>query len=259
MSSKYRKLCDILKRYENVAVAFSGGVDSSLLLKAATDVFAENAIAFFAHSALQKKDVLPRVEERCRFLGARLQIVSCDPFAWPEFVANRVDRCYQCKKNIYGEFIALLPEGYTLLDGTNVDDLSMDRPGFRAITEYGVTTPLVDAGFSKSEVRGVSRDLGLSWWDLPSDSCLATRVARGLFIRHSLLQLVEAGEGILADNGFVGSRVKIDESAVFVKLAQNDQARFVQSAVVAEMASFFTKHKITKFFLDLSEQESIVF
>ncbi len=259
MSIKYRQLCTILEKYDNVAVAFSGGVDSSLLLKAATEVFAENSVAFFAHSPLQKKDVLPRVEERCRVLGAKLKIVSCDPLSWPEFVVNKEDRCYQCKKNIYGEFIALLPAGYTLLDGTNVDDLSRDRPGFRAIAEYGVKTPLVDAGFTKVDVRGVSRYLGLSCWDLPSDSCLATRVVRGLEIRHSLLEIVEAGEDLLSEKGFVGCRVKIDEGTVFITLAQGDLSRFVQSTLVAEMSSFLAKHKITKFFLDLSAQESIVF
>lgn len=259
MSTKYRKLCAILEKYENVAVAFSGGVDSSLLLKAATDVFAENAIAFFAHSALQKKDVLPRIEKRCRVLGARLRIVPCDPFSWAGFAANKEDRCYRCKKKIYGEFIALLPEGYILLDGTNVDDLNMDRPGFRAITEYDVKTPLVDAGFTKSDVRRVSRNLGLSWWNLPSDSCLATRVARGFAIRPSLLELVEAGENLLTKNGFAGCRVEINEKAVFINLSPDDMVLFVESTLVAEMISFFTKHKFTKVFLDLSGQESIVF
>ncbi len=259
LKAKYQTLCDILSQYDKVAVAFSGGVDSSLLLKAATDVFTGNILAFFAHSCLQKKEVLPRVTERCRILGATVKIIAVDPFLWPELVGNKKDRCYHCKKRIYAEFLNALPDGYILIDGTNIDDLSQDRPGRKAIVEYGVKTPLVEADFTKNDVRMVSRQLGLSWWDLPSDSCLATRVDRGVPLAASLLQLVEASEAFLAEGGYVGCRVRVDGEAAFVSLSQGDMVRFVEESYGDRLISFFRKYEISKVFLDLSERESIVF
>ena len=242
-----------------MAVAFSGGVDSTLLLKAATDVCGDKTVAFFARSKVQKKDILDRAKQICHDLSCNLQIVDFDLLSWPEFQVNSAERCYLCKGEIYSRFLSLLPEGLCLADGTNVDDLSQDRPGLRAIRERGVKTPLVQAGLTKKDVRNKSRELGLAGWDQPSESCLATRITTGVVISPYLLQVVEEAEQFLVDNGFKDCRVKTDGKAIFLTLSQGDSKRFVNSSSSREMMNFFAKRKFAKVFLDLSERPGIVF
>lgn len=208
-------------------VAFSGGVDSSLLLRAVVDVDPSGAVALFADSLLQSQVDRENVGCVADRLGAQLRVVAIEPLRWPDFVANPQDRCYLCKKSVYRQFQVLLPLGAGLLDGTNRDDLDASRPGRRAIDELGVVSPLALAGLTKGEVREAARRLGLPNWNRPSSSCLATRIPVGFAILPELLHHVEAGEQLIRAQGFGHVRLRLNDGRsddVTVELAREEMA-----------------------------------
>jgi pyridinium-3,5-biscarboxylic acid mononucleotide sulfurtransferase len=258
LKTKYQGLLDIIKKNRQVAVAFSGGVDSTLLLKAAIDVFGPGVIAFHVHTALQKPRVAERVSGICQLFGCSLHIVELDPLSWPEFVDNNPDRCYFCKKRIYAHLTSLLPPGCALLDGTNIDDLGQDRPGLNAIRELHVQMPLVEAGFLKNEIRAVCRELSLANWDQPSESCLATRIIHGVRITPELLRDVQAGEHFLEEKGFSACRVRLNGESAFVSFSQGDNDRILAKVQRDEVVNFFAKLNYSKVFLELSERAAIL-
>jgi len=237
---KEKQLYQVLEKYSRVAVAFSGGSDSSLLLSCAIKVLGpDNIAAFTSRSCLLKFHELERVSSwfAIHVLQGRVfhQFVDIDPFAWEEFVSNPDDRCYKCKSRVYRLFLARAEElGITsLIDGTNIDDMQSDRPGLRALREMGVGTPLADAGLSKEDVRVLSKEIGLNTWDRPSSSCLATRIPSGLEITEQRIDLVARAESILEEMGFAGCRVRLDrhESATaYLQVQQHDVQRIAQDS-----------------------------
>ncbi len=220
LKQKIEKLHRILAGYKNsgrVGVAFSGGADSSFLLRSTLDVLGrENVIVLHGRSVLQKRS---EQEGAANWLerhgyGAEVEqlIVEQNPLAQKNFVSNPQDRCYLCKSHLYQTFLKELSQQNLslLLDGTNRDDLEADRPGYRAIRELAIKTPLAAAGLSKKEIRKASRSLGLDTWDLPSNSCLATRIPHGLQITAQRLGLVRDCEQVLARLGLKDCRVHLD-------------------------------------------------
>lgn len=258
LMEKYHCLVAALKRAGHGTVAFSGGVDSTLLLKAATEAYGADAVAVYVRSPLQKPRVLERVRQSCQELGCALRIVDVDPLSWPEFTANSDLRCYHCKKKMYSYLASQLPSEYKLLDGTNIDDLKQDRPGLQAVRELQVLTPLVEAGLTKGAIRSLCREFQLCCWNLPSESCLATRIAGGLAITPELLRDVAYGENFLEDRGFFGCRARFDGKSVFITLSQGDSRKFLESGLREEVINFFAKLNYTKVFLELSERPSIL-
>ena len=241
-----------------MAIAYSGGSDSSLLLSIAADVLGGRAVGIMAKSVLQAAH---EVRDAVRFagrLGIQLEQVDLDPLSWPNFCENCRDRCYICKKKMYASFLATIPAGVVLMDGTNIDDLSTDRPGLRAIRELLVRMPLVEAGLSKSEVRMLSKELGLVTWDLPSSSCLATRISRGKKITLEKLDLVEKGERYLVSLGFSGCRTRLAGNGVVITLIKEDFDRIVSDEMRLKVINFFENLNMPKVFLDLSERQGIV-
>jgi len=224
VSRKYDRLLTAVANHPGW-VAFSGGVDSALLLRAVVEVDSSRAVALFADSLLQSQ--VDRDNVRCLVdqLGAQLRVVAIDPLSWPDFVANPRDRCYLCKKSVYRRFQTLLPQGTLLLDGTNRDDLAACRPGQRAIVELGVVSPLALADLSKAEVREAARWLGISNWNRPSASCLATRIPEGFAILPELLRHVESGEQLISTQGFGHVRMRLNNGQpenVTVELAKEE-------------------------------------
>lgn len=208
-------------------VAFSGGVDSTLLLKAVFEVDPSHAVALFADSPLQTQFDRDNVRDLTDRLGAHLRVLWIAPLLWPDFVANSRERCYLCKKSTYHRFQALLPRGTLLLDGTNRDDLDVVRPGQQAIDELGVVSPLALAGLSKAEVREAARCLGLPSWNRPSSSCLATRIPEGHAILPELLRHVEVCERLIRAEGFGHIRLRLNDGRaedVTVELAEEEMA-----------------------------------
>ncbi len=170
LEAKSQRLAEIIHPMGRAAVACSGGVDSTFLLKTAYDVLGENnVVALFADTPLLPPDENKDIKELAAFIGCRLVTIEFDPLAWPEFTANPLERCYLCKKKIYTAFLERLNDlGMTLLmDGTNLDDLDDYRPGLQALEELGVEKPLADAGLTKAEIRQLSRMNNLPNWNKP--------------------------------------------------------------------------------------------
>ena len=251
---RYEVLLDIVARTPG-AVAFSGGADSSLLLKAAVDVFGDQAPAFFANSILQTEADRANAVQTAEQLGATLQVIEISPLQWPEFAVNPPGRCYLCKKKVYLLFKSLLPKkDMVLFDGSNLDDLQQDRPGRRAIVELGVVTPLVEAGLCKADIRQLGKYLDLPTWDRESASCLATRIPTGIKITEENLQLVANYEKVLLDLGFAGCRVRLggdDSQSVNFEVKEIDLTLLCQPEIRQKLNSEFKKIGIGKLWLSL--------
>ena len=259
---KKKNLEEILGRESRVAVACSGGVDSTLLLKVAVDVLGpENTIAVFAETPLLPPGEEEEVRKVVSHIGSPMLIVCLDPLSWPEFRENPRERCYLCKKKIYETFMEKLAglDFHILMDGTNLDDLSDDRPGLKALEELHVKTPLVAAGLTKHEVRQLSRDLDLPNWNKHSSSCLATRIVTGQQINREKLELVKKCENFLQALDFWGSRVRIVGESAIIELQHDDIMRFVQETIRRRVLKKYNDFGIKKVTLDMKGRKMSVF
>ena len=237
LASKYRDLRGILRNLGNIAIAFSGGVDSTLLLHTAISTLGTSRVlACHIRTALQSRRTATDLDEvLSRDFPASLEVhfLELAPLTWPEFMANDSGRCYVCKRRMYDALLDFAHRhGFTVLaDGTNDDDRHQLRPGLRAIAELGVMTPLAQAGLGKSEVRQLARSLGLGNHDQPANSCLATRVATGLAICRDELARVEAAEDALWALGFSGCRVRRHPGYYLIEIHEGDFTALVDPAL----------------------------
>lgn len=220
------KLSSLLRRYESAVVAFSGGVDSSLLLSSAVAVMGrEMVLAVTFKSPLNPQREVEDAAELAEALQAKHRVINLDPCSEADFSANPPERCYICKKLLFSELVTLAEnEGfYVVLEGSNADDPDDYRPGLRAVKELGVHSPLLEAGLGKAEVRYLSKRQGLPTWDKPSAACLASRIPYGEEITPQKLEQVAAAESFLREMGIAGNlrvrrhgslaRIEVDESA----------------------------------------------
>ena len=211
MTENYVNLLRILKSYGSVAVAFSGGVDSTFLLKAAHEALGDHAVAVTAAIEAVPERELEEAKNFCAALGVRHIIVRPDVMGLPGFYENPPDRCYHCKKRIFSALVQAAHESgaAVVAEGSNLDDEGDYRPGLRAIAELKVQSPLRAAGMTKAMIRACSKELGLDTWDKPSCACLASRFAYGETITPDGLRRVDAAEAFLHDLGFRQVRVRV--------------------------------------------------
>jgi len=260
LKKKFEMLQEILRGYGRVAIAFSGGTDSALLLKVACDTLGVNTMAFFADSEVQPVEERQGAIDTADSIGALLEIISFDPLALPEFAANNKNRCYHCKKSIFSTFLNLASQRNFpwLADGTNLDDLNKDRPGSLAVTELGVNTPLAKACLTKSEIRELSHILNLPTWNKPSASCLATRIPTDIPITSTDLAIIDRAERILHNLGYHGCRVRLAASICYLELVAGDIDRLVSIDNFKTVRDALFTLGVNKVFLDLLERESIL-
>ncbi|MDA3936528.1 MAG: ATP-dependent sacrificial sulfur transferase LarE [Actinomycetota bacterium] len=209
-AKKYENLLSLIGKYDRMLVAYSGGVDSTLLAFAAHVVLGDRCLCALATSDTYPTSEVEDARETARELGLRLVEVETNELVDPMFRENSTDRCYHCKIELFGLLRTLATNrGYTYLaDGSNVDDLGDHRPGRRAATEIGVIRPLEDAGFTKQDIREVAEMLGLPNWDKPSMACLASRFPYGEEITEEGLHQVANAEAELRRMGLRQFRVR---------------------------------------------------
>ncbi len=241
LDAKLARLRALLAELPSAVVAFSGGVDSTFLLRVAHEVLGERCLALTTLSATTPEH--DRIEARAlaASLGVPHVCIDTDELAIPGYAANPIDRCYFCKDNL---FTICADEAErrgigVVLDGANADDLRDHRPGLRAAEERGVRHPLVEAGLTKADIRAASRALGLPTWDRPASPCLSSRFPYGTAITEERLAQVDAAEAFLRALGFRELRVRFHERVARLEVPPDAMPRLllpdVRGAVVAEL------------------------
>lgn len=253
MNDKIEKLQNILRGYGSVLVAFSGGVDSSFLLKVAVDTLGEQAAAFTVASPLHQGWEIDEARSLATEIGVRHFVIESDELASPEFAANPPDRCYICKTAVFSAALKLAAQhGLSCVaDGSNLDDLGEYRPGRKALEELQIKSPLLEAGFSKEEIRTASRELGLSTWNRQSFACLASRFPYGTEITRERLRQVEKCETFLKDEGFRVFRVRYHGDIARVEVALADFQRLTAAPLREKLCRFFRESGFSYVTLDL--------
>lgn len=211
LQKKYRLLQDLLRSYGKVVIAYSGGVDSSLLSYVAHETLGDNAVSLTADAPVVPRSEFADSQAFCKRYNIRQVVCHPNPIMMEEVRFNVPIRCYVCKKVIFG---SLLEEAAklgveTIADGSNLDDLGDYRPGLKALEELQVKSPLREAGFTKADIRALSRELGLPTWNKQSNACLATRFPYGTEITAEKLSLVDKAESALSGMGFTQLRVRV--------------------------------------------------
>ena len=210
LEQKYHALLQIMRGYDSAIVAFSGGIDSSLVAYVAGQVLGDKALAVTSGSASLKRTDLALSKRLSDDWGIAHQIIVTDELTKADYRANPTNRCFHCKTSLYTELDGIArTRGYThILNGTNLDDLGDHRPGLIAADNHAVKSPLVAAGFHKADIRALAKHLGLENADKPQAACLSSRFPYGTAINQELLAQVEAAENVLAEYGFSQFRVR---------------------------------------------------
>ena len=227
MNDKYDKLLNILRELGSVAVAFSAGVDSTLLLKAAHEALGDRAAAVTICSVFVPRRELAEAEAFCAAEGIRHLVLEVGVLSIPGVAENPVDRCYLCKRAIFSRIAEAARDlGLAfVVEGSNTDDLGDYRPGMRAVRELGARSPLLEAGLTKDEIRAISRDLDLPTWGKPAMACLASRFETGQRLTSDALARVEQAEEWLAERGYGQLRVRVHKDLARLELDPTGRER----------------------------------
>lgn len=253
LQEKYSKLKQQLANLGSICVAFSGGVDSTLLLYVAHEVLGEKAMGITVRASMHSNREMVEAEEFVKDIGVKHFFIKANEYDIPEFVENGKDRCYHCKKVIFTKIKYLAKESGIpyVADGSIADDVFDYRPGMIALRELEVISPLKDAGLTKVEVRMLSKQLNLPTWSKPSMACLASRIPYGVPITPEKLAMVEKGEIYLLDHGFTQFRVRYHGDIARIEIIPEEQEMFLQPSFMDQTVKFFKEIGFTYVTLDL--------
>jgi uncharacterized protein len=246
--AKRDRLLETLRGLDRVAVAFSGGIDSTVVAQVAQLALGDRAVAVTADSASVPRAEIEEARELARRIGIRHVVVPTEEFDDPDYIRNDGSRCYFCKSELYGRIETLLPElgAEVICSGANLDDRGDYRPGLKAAAEHAVRHPLQEAGFTKADVRALARAWGLPTWDKPASPCLSSRLAPGVEVTRERTARVEAAEAYLHALGIRECRVRLHEG----ELARIE----VPPEQIARLADAEVREELTRRFLELGFQ-----
>lgn len=237
VDDKLARLKEKLAKARGVLVAFSGGVDSTFLAKVAHDVLGDRALAVTVHSEIHPAFEQDEAIELARAIGIKHVVVNVDALDVEGLAENPPERCYICKKAIFGTLVEIArKEGLpVIVDGSNASDTGDFRPGMKALAELGIRSPLLEAGLTKDDIRELSCRMGLPTWDKPSYACLASRIPYGERITMEKLRAIEGAEGVLRAAGYRVFRVRHHGKVARIELAPEEMKRFVTGGDMADI------------------------
>lgn len=232
VQEKLLRLRTLLTELGSVVVAYSGGIDSTFVLKVAHEQLGDKAVGITAVSPTFPSLELEAAQRVAQEIGARHETVQTDQLAIDDFVKNDASRCYHCKTDLYQllESVRQSKTAAYVVDGTNLDDLGDDRPGMKAAREWGVRSPLVEVQLSKADIRILAKELGLSNWDKPAAACLSSRIPRGMPITLEKLSRVEEAEAVLQREGLRHFRVRNHGDIARIEVAPDNLSWLIEPA-----------------------------
>jgi pyridinium-3,5-biscarboxylic acid mononucleotide sulfurtransferase len=258
VNDKLEQLRALLQGMDRALIAYSGGIDSTLLAKVAFDVLGDRALAVTAVSPSLLPEDLLDAQTQAEVIGIAHHTIETHELEDPNYATNPINRCYFCKSELYDSLRPLGQAwGYPyILDGINADDLQDYRPGIQAAKERGTRSPLAEVGISKLEVRALSQTLKLPWWDKPAQPCLSSRFPYGETITLEKLRRVGSAERYLRTLGYRTLRVRSAADTARIELPSEQIAAFVQTTNLDELVSVFKSYGFSYVCLDLEGFES---
>jgi pyridinium-3,5-biscarboxylic acid mononucleotide sulfurtransferase len=241
-NTQREKLVETLRGYGRVAVAFSGGIDSTVVAQAAYEALGDMAIAVTAVSESLAAGELEEAQELAHKIGIRHRVIRTEEFADPNYRRNDSNRCYFCKSELYGRLSGMLGElGVdVIVSGANTDDMGDYRPGLRAASEHGVRHPLQECNLSKADVRALALAWGLPTWDKPATPCLSSRVAYGEDPTPERVRMIDQAEQWLRQRGLRVLRVRYHKGDLArIEVSPDDLPRFVELELRGELITAF--------------------
>ncbi|MDP4177808.1 MAG: ATP-dependent sacrificial sulfur transferase LarE [Bacillota bacterium] len=242
-----------LKDLGSAAIAYSGGVDSTFLLKVAHDVLGDNVIAVTARSSTYPEREFKEAKEYIKKIGAKHIIIVSEELDIDGFSKNPSNRCYYCKKELFTKINKIAEENRinAVLDGSNLDDTGDFRPGMVAAKELQVISPLKEAGFTKEDIRKISKQMNIPTWNKPSFACLSSRVPYGEEITEAKLNMIEKAEQLLLDLGFKQVRVRHHGDIARIEVSKEERHKFFDTELMDKAAKEIQKYGFKYVTLDL--------
>ncbi|AFZ47687.1 CHP268-containing protein [Cyanobacterium stanieri PCC 7202] len=255
---KLEKLKSIFTTMDKALIAYSGGIDSTLVAKVAYDVLGDKAVAITAVSPSLLPEELDEAQDQAQFIGINHEMIVTEEMDNPNYTSNPVNRCYFCKSELHDKLRAIaLKRGYPyVIDGVNYDDLQDYRPGIEAAKERKVRSPLAEVKISKLEVREITKLLNLPWWDKPSQPCLSSRFPYGEEITINKLHRVGRAEIYLRNLGYLNLRVRSQGDTAKIELLPQQIATFVNEVDLPKLVNYFQELGFTYVTLDLEGYSS---